>query len=128
MGYMTHDGGDEHWHPPIFNSIKVNVDAAIFEESDQYSYATVIKNHAGELIEARSRYLIGHPNPDIAEAIGIREALSWVKEANHCGCLADTLTGLKAVEANLCFYAVCLANFWKRLIGPSEARKKSYRS
>lgn len=80
MGYMSHEDGDEHWSLPQVNSVKVNADAAIFEELNRYAYAVVVRDHEGKLLEARSKCLPGHPSPDMVEAIGIREALSWVKD------------------------------------------------
>lgn len=83
MGFMTQDDGHERWEPPKHNRVKINSDAAIFEESSSYSYAFVIRNHDGELVEARSRCSYGQVSPELAEAIGIREALSWVKNAGN---------------------------------------------
>lgn len=31
MAYMNQDDGDEHWHAHAYNSVKINVDATIFE-------------------------------------------------------------------------------------------------
>lgn len=58
LGYISQDDGDEHWHPPLTNSVKVNSDAAIFKDSNCYSYAIISRNHRGELIEARSSCLL----------------------------------------------------------------------
>lgn len=33
MGYMSQDDGEEHRSLPLFNSVKVNSDVALFEES-----------------------------------------------------------------------------------------------
>ena len=82
LGYMSHEDGDEHWHLPQPNSVKVNTDAAIFEDLNCYSHAFVVRNHEGRLVEARSRGLHGRPNPELAEVLGIREALSWVKNGD----------------------------------------------
>lgn len=50
------------------NTIKVNCDAALF--------AFVARDHRGEVVDARSKCSLGRVAPEIAEAIGIREALS----------------------------------------------------
>lgn len=83
LGHMTQDDGHEHWRLPQYNRIKVNTDAAIFESSNKYSYAFVARNHDGQLVEARSRCIQGKVSPEIAEAFGIREALSWIKGTNQ---------------------------------------------
>lgn len=46
LGYMTYEDGDEHWHPPLSNSVKVNTDAAIFEETVSYNHAFIVRDHA----------------------------------------------------------------------------------
>ncbi|XP_063942429.1 uncharacterized protein LOC135150218 [Daucus carota subsp. sativus] len=46
---------------------------------DRYSYAFVARNHNGTLIEAKSRCAQGSISPVLAEAMGIWEALSWIK-------------------------------------------------
>lgn len=83
LGYISTEDGDEHWTLPLANSIKINTDAAIFEESLNFSFVFVVRDHTGSLIEARSRCLRGIPNPYLAEALGIREALSWIKNEDQ---------------------------------------------
>lgn len=61
-------------------TFKVNTDVAIFEDSNIYIYDIVGRDHDGQLLEARSSCKQGCLYPELAEAIGIREALSWVKE------------------------------------------------
>lgn len=34
MGYMIQEDGHEHWQQPTMNKVKINIDAAIFEESN----------------------------------------------------------------------------------------------
>lgn len=79
IGFLTQSDGDVHWRQPQQGAVKVNTDAAIFEESNYYSYAMVARDHTGTMLEAQSSCKQGILNPDLAEAIGIREALSWVK-------------------------------------------------
>lgn len=40
----------------------------------------VARNHSGEPVADMSSCRNGHIGPELAEAIGIKEALSWVKE------------------------------------------------
>ena len=39
----------------------------------------IARNHEGNLMEAKACCKQGSLSPDLAEAIGIREALSWIK-------------------------------------------------
>ena len=54
--------------------------AAIFEDPRRYSYAFIIRDHCGTLIEAISKCSSGCVTPEFAEALGIKEALSWTKQ------------------------------------------------
>lgn len=54
--------------------IKVNVDAALYESEGCFGFAYVARNDKGELIEANSSCREGSVTPEIAEAVGIREA------------------------------------------------------
>ena len=83
MAYMNQDDGDEHWHTHMFSRVKINADTSIFDDTNCYSHAFVVRNGEGKLIEARSKCLKGQPNPDLAKALGVREVLSWVKD-NNC--------------------------------------------
>ncbi|XP_074351531.1 uncharacterized protein LOC141690649 [Apium graveolens] len=87
---MTHNDGKEHWEYPRNGDLKVNTDAAIFTNSNRYSFSMVARDHLGELVEAKSSCKQGTIDPVLAEAIGIREALSWVKEHGWCGTAVET--------------------------------------
>lgn len=80
---MTSEEGDEHWSKPSINGIKINTDSAIFEETNCYSFAWVVRNQEGSLVEARSKCLKGSPSPKLAKVMGTREALSWVMNKNQ---------------------------------------------
>ncbi|XP_074351743.1 uncharacterized protein LOC141690886 [Apium graveolens] len=77
---LNSDDGDELWTPPTENTTKINTDAAVYDSSNQYTYAFAARNYKGELLEARSSCKEGRTTPERAEAMGIREALSWIKE------------------------------------------------
>ncbi|KAK1361560.1 protein PIGMENT DEFECTIVE 338, chloroplastic [Heracleum sosnowskyi] len=78
MSFMTQEDGVERWHKPTVNSIKINTDAAIFEEFNRFSFAVIVCDHAGILIEAMSKCKEGQVTPILAEAVGVKEALSWI--------------------------------------------------
>lgn len=75
MGYMTQNDGDEHWRKPAINNIKINTDAATFEESNCFSFAFIVRDHEGQLIVPKSSCKMGSIKPDLAESLSIREAL-----------------------------------------------------
>ncbi|XP_074327790.1 uncharacterized protein LOC141665702 [Apium graveolens] len=97
-GLLNPDDGDELWSPPNENKTKINTDAAVFEASNRYSFAFAARNHKGELIEARSSCKEGCITPECAEAMGIREALSWIKDEQLKDVVVET-DCLVAVQA-----------------------------
>ena len=78
-GLLNPCDGDERWSLPTKTQTKVNTEAAVFESLNCYSFAFAARNHKGELIEARSSCKEGYISPECAEAMGIWEALSWIK-------------------------------------------------
>lgn len=92
----------EHWEQPKEGTIKINTDAAIFTNSNRYSYSMLARNHRGELLEARSTCKQGCVQPELAEAIGIREALSWVKAKQWPAVVLETdcLTLVQALRCS----------------------------
>lgn len=71
--------GKEHWMKPERNTIKVNVDAAIFKEENSYGFGYVARDHTGRVLGARAASYPGVISAELAEAIGCKEALSWIK-------------------------------------------------
>lgn len=76
---MTFEDDNEYWERPTAGTVKVNIDAAIFKHFGSYSYSMLARDHDRVLVEANSSCRHGCIVPELAEAIGIREALSWVK-------------------------------------------------
>lgn len=79
LAFVNPEDGVEQWHKPENNSVKINTDAALFEEPNRYSYAFVTRDHFGSLVEASSKCKLGRVSPEFAKAVSIREALSWLK-------------------------------------------------
>ncbi|KAM6568954.1 hypothetical protein CsatB_016939 [Cannabis sativa] len=67
------------WRKPSVDMVKVNVDGAIFQTQQKFGFGCIARNHHGHLLEARSVSRWGCVLPEIAEVIGIKEALSWIK-------------------------------------------------
>uniref|UniRef100_A0A803PUD0 Reverse transcriptase domain-containing protein n=1 Tax=Cannabis sativa TaxID=3483 RepID=A0A803PUD0_CANSA len=71
--------GVEQWQRPVSNYIKINVDGAIFEAEHKYGFGCVARDANGRLLEGISGSRLGDVGPEIAEVIGVKEALSWIK-------------------------------------------------
>lgn len=101
---MSQEDGAEQWCLPLSNSFKVNSDTTIFKESNCYSFAFVVRDHEGRLVEARSTCLRGSPSLDLAKVFGIREALSWIKYKDHCNIIveSDCLQTVQAIHTLSC--------------------------
>ncbi|XP_074327366.1 uncharacterized protein LOC141665283 [Apium graveolens] len=67
---MTLADGNEQWKQPPKSMIKINTDAALFEESNTYAYSIIPRDHKGDLIEARTSGNQGYIDPVMAEAVG----------------------------------------------------------
>ncbi|KAM6566185.1 hypothetical protein CsatA_025313 [Cannabis sativa] len=78
FGYIPGDGA-EQWNAPMDNNIKVNVDTAVFSDSSSYGVGFVARDCGGFLVEGGIKLFHGSTTPEMAEAIGVREALSWIK-------------------------------------------------
>lgn len=102
VGFITPTEGDMCWNQPQQGIVKVNTDAAIFEDSNLFSFAMIARDHNGRMLEALSRCKQGHINPDVAEAIGIREALSWVKRNDWPSVIleSDCLAAIQAIRCS----------------------------
>ncbi|XP_074337781.1 uncharacterized protein LOC141674977 [Apium graveolens] len=87
---MTSADGAKHWTIPNDNTIKVNCDAAIFEATNCYSFAFVARDHRGEVLKARSKYNLGNITLESVEAMGVREALSWIKDSHLSNVFVET--------------------------------------
>ena len=79
---MTDADGIEKWQKPPSGSVKVNMDVALFPDLRTYSFSCLARDEFGSPIEALSSCSNGGIAPDLAEAMGFREALSWIKKHN----------------------------------------------
>ncbi|XP_063945892.1 uncharacterized protein LOC135151390 [Daucus carota subsp. sativus] len=70
--------GDCIWVNPQQNSVKVSVDAAVFEDKDAAGLGLVARDDNGELIQAKTLILPSKVAPVLGEAMAVKEALSWI--------------------------------------------------
>ncbi|XP_074356412.1 uncharacterized protein LOC141696125 [Apium graveolens] len=102
IGFMNQEDGNVHWEHPQEGTVKINVDAVIFENSASYCVAMVARDHYGGLVAAKSSCRGGYMTPELAEAIGIKEALSWVKDTMEqpASIETDCLTIVQAIRCS----------------------------
>ncbi|XP_074336668.1 uncharacterized protein LOC141673834 [Apium graveolens] len=68
------------WQPPDPRELKLNVDASFFPDQRSFSVGMVLRDQEGSFVAGKC---ISLPRPATvmeAESIGVREALSWMKE------------------------------------------------
>ena len=68
------------WEKPKFGWVKCNVDAAVFASQGRIGFGCVIRNSEGCFLAAQCAGMAGSFGAREAEALGIREALNWIKE------------------------------------------------
>lgn len=70
--------GAATWVKSQENTIKVTVDATIFE--DNYAFGIVARDSAGDMVQARTVNHPGYATPELVEAQGIKESLCGIKK------------------------------------------------
>jgi len=64
---------------PVIGTMKCNVDAALFSESNCFGYGMRIRDAEGYFVHASSAHFEGSPSPVEAEAYGLLYTLLWLK-------------------------------------------------
>ncbi|KAM6553695.1 hypothetical protein CsatB_014457 [Cannabis sativa] len=100
--------GAEHWSPPLANSIKVNVDAALFDDGRSFGSGMVARDDRGWLIEGRTILAMNMVEPILAEAISVKEALTWIKlkQWHHVTVESDCLGVVQALRSSICMISL----------------------
>ncbi|XP_074351885.1 uncharacterized protein LOC141691038 [Apium graveolens] len=71
--------GASSWVRPKQNTVKVTVDAALFAETSNYGFGFLGRDDEGLVVQGKSEVFEGVVRPEFAEAITVKEALSWIK-------------------------------------------------
>lgn len=79
-----------NWEPPHLPFLKCNCDAAIFNEGKSISYGLVVRNSVGVFICAKSDILPTQCSILMAEALSVREALTWLKGYGYSHVVVET--------------------------------------
>ena len=67
------------WERPLVGWAKCNVDATVFHSQSLVNYGCVVRNSEGIFLAASYDRFLGNFGAREAEALGVREALSWLK-------------------------------------------------
>ncbi|XP_060968324.1 uncharacterized protein LOC133035899 [Cannabis sativa] len=86
------------WVKPVLETIKINVDAASFEQENSYGYGMAARDQLGSPLHIQAEYHGGYFPSEVVEAMGIKEALSWIK-ANHWKGVTIESDSMLAVQA-----------------------------
>ena len=62
--------------------MKINVDAVVFPDKHSIGTGCVARDHAGTFIDVKLSRLVGVDDAVLAEALGMQEVLSWIKDMN----------------------------------------------
>lgn len=83
------------------------MDAALFEDKDQYGVGMVARNHIGQLIEARIWFREGSVAPELAKIMGIREAVIWIKQRRWWNATlgTDCLVAINAIRSRIIMFS-----------------------
>ncbi|XP_074327241.1 uncharacterized protein LOC141665157 [Apium graveolens] len=81
--------------------MKISVDASIFTEFNASGMGLVVRNDKGELITARKKCNMGMVSVNMAEALAIKEVLSWIKSEdwNKVVVESDCLTAIQVIRS-----------------------------
>ena len=78
------------WVKPQQHWVKINIDAALFEDIGCIGMGSVVRGADGQFLMARSMRREGLIPPREAEALCLKEALSWIKDKNFRRCVFET--------------------------------------
>ncbi|XP_074374107.1 uncharacterized protein LOC141714488 [Apium graveolens] len=86
---------------PQPNAVKVLVDAAVFEDKDAVGFGLIARDSEGALIQAKSIIRKNSVSPVLAEAMAIKEALSWIDEMHwqESTVVSDCLVVVQAIRS-----------------------------
>ncbi|KAL8111526.1 hypothetical protein AgCh_019295 [Apium graveolens] len=93
------------WKCPEVDTVKVNVDASVFKNAQSFTMGMVMRNHLGEFLACKNMCLPMVNSVLEAEAVGVREALSWIKDLQLHGTKvvveSDSLLTTKAIAGDI---------------------------
>lgn len=91
------------WTKSDLGTIKLNIDGAIFDVDGKFGFGCVARNHVGEVIDVMAEARQEIVQPEVVEALGVKEALSWIKAKgwNRVQVESDCLTTIQAINNSI---------------------------
>lgn len=86
------------WVRPPDGLFKCNIDAAVFDLSSHFGFGCIVRNSLGVVVDAVFGNLAGSFSPSLAEALTVREALSWLLSLDFSDIVIES-DALVVVEA-----------------------------
>ncbi|XP_017250744.2 uncharacterized protein LOC108221372 [Daucus carota subsp. sativus] len=80
---------NRQWCKPPEGWIKVNIDAACHAQQGYIGIGSVARDENGQFLRASGRRIQGRWKPREAEALGLKEALLWVREWRTSKCVFE---------------------------------------
>jgi len=68
----------EGWIRPLAGGVKCNVDVTIFKDQGCYGIGIFLRGDRGEFMGAKTAWYRGLPQPNEAEARGLKEVIKWL--------------------------------------------------
>ncbi|XP_074374021.1 uncharacterized protein LOC141714399 [Apium graveolens] len=93
---------NKRWCRPQEGWVKINIDAACHDQVGYIGAGCIVRDDRGRFIRARSIKIRGGWQPREAEALSLKEALSWVREWRSSRCVfeLDAKIVVEAVYTN----------------------------
>ncbi|XP_074359672.1 uncharacterized protein LOC141699722 [Apium graveolens] len=91
--------GERIWKPPAAGWLKINIDVALFLNGN-IGVGDVIRDENSRFVAARGKKIAGAWKAREAEAIGLKEALSWVIDRGYKQCVIETDSYALAAACN----------------------------
>lgn len=88
------------WQAPQQNWVKINMDAAIFADIRTIGIGGIIRDANGKFLKAICKKVEGSWSPREAEALSLKEILSWTKQYGFTRCVFETDSKLLADACN----------------------------
>ncbi|XP_074356033.1 uncharacterized protein LOC141695705 [Apium graveolens] len=76
----VHGDGTICWAKSQKQTVKITVDAALFDDKNGTDVGLIERDHSGALLLAKSRLFREIMRPSLAKAVAGKEVLSWLKE------------------------------------------------
>lgn len=91
------------WLAPEPGTLKLNVDASVYEGADSFSIGIVVRNHQGLFVRGKVCRFAGCATVFEAELVGILEALKWSAVFNEQKIYveSDSLLSVQAIRNNM---------------------------